>query len=145
MQLWNPAACHGNWSTILEDESIQRFTRLGNDIELLPYSKQLQIMNLTTLGKTPPPPPAPLTYLNEMSKDDYQSDIVNRYANFCKNCNISVDNKEERSLGSYIASSNHSQIIDTSSPILKEVRANFRRNDYDFIFKYTSGYQLRRT
>ena len=24
MQLWNPAACHGNWSTILEIESIQR-------------------------------------------------------------------------------------------------------------------------
>ena len=86
-----------------------------------------------------------LTYLNKMSKDDYQSDIVNRYADFCKICNISVDNKEERSLVSYIASSNHSQIIDTSSPILKEVRANFRRNDYDFIFKNTSGYQLRRT
>ena len=52
MQLWNPAACHGNWSTILEIESIQRrFTRLPNDIGLLPYSKRLQIMNLTTLGE----------------------------------------------------------------------------------------------
>ena len=33
VSLWNPAACHGNWSTILEIESIQRrFTRLANDI-----------------------------------------------------------------------------------------------------------------
>ena len=52
VQLWNPAACHRNWSTILVIESIQRrFTRLANDIGLLPYSKRLQIMNLTTLGE----------------------------------------------------------------------------------------------
>ena len=52
VQLWNPAACHGNWSVILELESIQRerrFTRLTNDIGLLPYSKRLEKMNLTTL------------------------------------------------------------------------------------------------
>ena len=30
VQLWNPAACHGNWSIILELEAIQhRFTRLA--------------------------------------------------------------------------------------------------------------------
>ena len=52
VQLWNPAACHGNWSTILELESIQRrFTRLANDIGLLPYSERLVKMNLTTLGE----------------------------------------------------------------------------------------------
>ena len=52
VQLWNPAACHGNWSTILELESIQRrFTRLVNDIGTLPYGKRLEQMNLTTLGE----------------------------------------------------------------------------------------------
>ena len=52
VQLWNPAACHGNWSIILELESIQRrFTRLDNDVGLLPYSKRLEIMNLTILGE----------------------------------------------------------------------------------------------
>ena len=41
-------ACHGNWSTILELESIQkRFTRLANDIGLLPYSDRLAKMKLT--------------------------------------------------------------------------------------------------
>ena len=43
VQIWNPVACHGNWSTILELESIQRrFTRLANDIGTLPYSKRLE-------------------------------------------------------------------------------------------------------
>ena len=52
VQLWNPAACHGNWSTILELESIQRrFSRLANDIGLLPYSERLGKMKLTTLGE----------------------------------------------------------------------------------------------
>ena len=52
VQLWNPEACHGNWSTILELESIQRrFTRLANDIGLLPYSDRLVKMKLTTLGE----------------------------------------------------------------------------------------------
>ena len=35
VQLWNSAACHGNWSTILEIESIQRtlawMNHPGND------------------------------------------------------------------------------------------------------------------
>ena len=52
VQLWNPAACHGNWSIILELESIQRrFTRLANNVGLLPYSKRLELMKLTTLGE----------------------------------------------------------------------------------------------
>ena len=52
VQLWNPAACHGNWSNILELEAIQRrFTRLANDIGLLPYSGRLAKMKLTTLGE----------------------------------------------------------------------------------------------
>ena len=52
VQLWNPAACHGNWSLILELESIQRkFTRLAKDIGPLPYSRRLETMGLTTLGE----------------------------------------------------------------------------------------------
>ena len=52
VQMWNPVACHGNWSTILELESIQRrFTRLANNIGTLPYSERLEHMKLTTLGE----------------------------------------------------------------------------------------------
>ena len=52
VQMWNPAACHGNWSTILELEAIQRrFTRLASKIGTLPYSKRLEHMDLTTLGE----------------------------------------------------------------------------------------------
>ena len=39
VQLWNPAACHGNWSLILEPESTQRrFARLAKDVGPLPYT-----------------------------------------------------------------------------------------------------------
>ena len=52
VQLWNPKACHGNWSTIFKLESIQRrFTRLANDIGLLAYSDRLAKIKLTTLGE----------------------------------------------------------------------------------------------
>ena len=50
--MWNPEACNGDWSTILELESIQRrFSRLDNDIGLLPYSDRLAKMELTTLDE----------------------------------------------------------------------------------------------
>ena len=43
VQLWNPVACYGNWSTILELDAIQcRFTHLAKDIAMLPYSKRLE-------------------------------------------------------------------------------------------------------
>ena len=49
---WNPKACDGNWSTILELESIQRrFTLLANGKFLSPYSDRLAKMKLTTLGE----------------------------------------------------------------------------------------------
>ena len=52
VQAWNPAACHGNWSIILEIEAVQRrFTRLADDIGMLPYSKRLDSMKLTTLAE----------------------------------------------------------------------------------------------
>ena len=42
VQLWNPVAAHGNWCTILELESVQRrFTRLIDEIGMLPYSCRL--------------------------------------------------------------------------------------------------------
>lgn len=41
VHLWNPAVCHGNLSTVLELESIQRrSTRLVNGIGALPYGKR---------------------------------------------------------------------------------------------------------
>ena len=73
VQLWNPAPEHGNWSTILKIEGVQRrFTRMidevGLELELeftimplwasqyktvriglLPYSEQLGVLKLTTL------------------------------------------------------------------------------------------------
>ena len=52
VQAWNPVACHGNWSIILEIESVQRrFTRLADGIGMLPYSKRLDSMKLTTLAE----------------------------------------------------------------------------------------------
>ena len=50
VQLWNPLPEHGNWATIITIECIQRrFTRMIDDIGLLPYSERLEILELTTL------------------------------------------------------------------------------------------------
>ena len=52
VQIWNPVATHGNWSLILELESVQRrYTRLINDIGTLSYSERLDNLNLTTLAE----------------------------------------------------------------------------------------------
>ena len=52
VQVWNPVACHGNWSIIIELENVQRrFTRMINNIGLLPYSERLLALNLTTLAE----------------------------------------------------------------------------------------------
>ena len=52
VQLWNPAAEHGNWSLILRIESVQRrFTRMIEEVGLLPYSERLWILQLTTLAE----------------------------------------------------------------------------------------------
>ncbi|KAL5262942.1 hypothetical protein ACHWQZ_G008372 [Mnemiopsis leidyi] len=52
VQLWNPVATHGNWATVLELESVQRrFTRLIDEVGTLPYSRRLEILNLTTLAE----------------------------------------------------------------------------------------------
>ena len=52
VQLWNPAAEHGNWSLIVRIESVQRrFTRMIEEVGLLPYSKRLRILQLTTLAE----------------------------------------------------------------------------------------------
>ena len=50
VQLWNPAVEHGNWSLILRLEGVQRrYTRLIDGVGLLPYSKRLDLLGLTTL------------------------------------------------------------------------------------------------
>ena len=52
VQLWSPRACHGNWSIILDLESVQRrFTRMINEIGTLSYSKRLGELKLTTLAE----------------------------------------------------------------------------------------------
>ncbi|KAL5254842.1 hypothetical protein ACHWQZ_G014322 [Mnemiopsis leidyi] len=52
VQLWNPVVAHGNWGTVLELESVQRrFTRLIDEVGTLPYSRRLEILNLTTLAE----------------------------------------------------------------------------------------------
>ena len=46
-QLWSPPATHGNWSTIIELESVQRrFTRLIDGIGTIPYSERLEALQL---------------------------------------------------------------------------------------------------
>ena len=50
VQLWSPLPAHGNWRLILAIENIQRkFTRLIDNIGLLPYKSRLEKLGLTTL------------------------------------------------------------------------------------------------
>ena len=52
VQLWSPAAVHGNWGTIYELEKVQRkFTNLIDDIGTLPYGIRLARLDLTTLAE----------------------------------------------------------------------------------------------
>ena len=52
VRLWYPAAEHENWSLILRIESVQRrFTRMIEEVGLLPYSERLRILQLTTLAE----------------------------------------------------------------------------------------------
>ena len=51
-QLWSPPAIHGNWSSIIELENVQRrFTRLIDGIGTLSYSERLQALQITTLAE----------------------------------------------------------------------------------------------
>ena len=50
VQLWSPLPSHGNWGVILALENVQRkFTRMINNIGLLPYKDRLKSLGLTTL------------------------------------------------------------------------------------------------
>ena len=50
VQLWSPLPAHGNWRLILAIENVQRkFTRLIDNIGLLPYKSRLEKLGLTTL------------------------------------------------------------------------------------------------
>ena len=50
VQVWNPAAIHGNWKQIMQLEDVQRsFTRLIDGIGIMPYEIRLQKLQLTTL------------------------------------------------------------------------------------------------
>ena len=50
VQLWSPLPEHGNWRLILAIEDVQRkFTRLVENIGLLPYKTRLEKLGLTTL------------------------------------------------------------------------------------------------
>ena len=50
VQLWAPMASHGNWTSILAIEDIQRtFTRMIDGIGLLTYENRLENLGLTTL------------------------------------------------------------------------------------------------
>ena len=50
VQLWSPLPAHGNWRLILAIEDVQRkFTRLIDNIGLLPYKSRLEKLGLTTL------------------------------------------------------------------------------------------------
>ena len=50
VQLWSPLPAHGNWKLILAIEAVQRkFTRLIDNVGLLPYKTRLHELGLTTL------------------------------------------------------------------------------------------------
>ena len=50
VQLWAPMASHGNWTSILAMEDIQRsFTRMIDGVGWLTYENRLESLGLTTL------------------------------------------------------------------------------------------------
>ena len=50
VQLWSPLPAHGNWKLILDLENIQRrFTRMIDNVGMLPYKERLEKLGLTTL------------------------------------------------------------------------------------------------
>ena len=50
--MWNPIPNRSNWATILAIENVQRrFTRLIDDIGLLPYRERIKRLKLTTLAE----------------------------------------------------------------------------------------------
>ena len=50
VQLWNLPAEFGNWKTIMAVEDVQRsFTRMIDNVGLLPYEQRLKALGLTTL------------------------------------------------------------------------------------------------
>ena len=55
VQLWSPVATNGSWGIILDLEAVQRrFTRLIIEVgtlPIIPYSRRLEILNLTTLAE----------------------------------------------------------------------------------------------
>ena len=53
VQVWSPSHHHyGNWAIILQLEQVQRkFTRLIDDVGMLPYGERLARLNLTTLAE----------------------------------------------------------------------------------------------
>ena len=53
VQVWSPTAQQGNWGVIMEIEGVQRsFTRMINGIGMLPYSRRLEDLKLTTLAES---------------------------------------------------------------------------------------------
>ena len=52
VQVWSPTACCGSWPTIIQLENVQRkYTRLIDEVGLLPYSERLAKLKLTTLAE----------------------------------------------------------------------------------------------
>ena len=52
VQVWSPVPRQGNWPTIIQLENVQRkFTRLIDDVGLLPYGERLAKLKLTTLAE----------------------------------------------------------------------------------------------
>ena len=50
VQLWSPIPRHGNWSVIMDIESVRRmFTRMIDGVGLMPYCDRLEKLKLTTL------------------------------------------------------------------------------------------------
>ena len=69
---------HGNWATIIKIEGIlQHFTRMIDDIGLLPYSECLKILGLTTLIE-----PRARGDLIEVFKAKYGLSLINGVFNF---------------------------------------------------------------
>ena len=102
VQMWNPVAAHGSWKTILELEAVQRrYTRMIDDIGVLPYSERLDALKLTTLAERRIRGDLIETFKVFSNLVDYGSNIFKASrsgSNIVSRINLAIDNSNVKNI-----------------------------------------------
>ena len=102
VQMWNPVAAHGSWKTILELEAVQRrYTRMIDDIGVLPYSERLDALKLTTLAERRIRGDLIETFKIFSNLVDYGSNIFKASrsgSNIVSRINLAIDNSNVKNI-----------------------------------------------